>query len=86
MNEHERQPGTLNRPPVETPPVEDAYPSSVESLSEKWRTIQPNETAPKTGSFLQRNPTALGIGIGVALVIFLAIVGGFVLLVWTVNR
>ena len=28
----------------------------------------------------------LGIGIGIALVIFLALVGGFLLLVWTVNR
>ena len=85
MNEYERQPETANRSPVEKSPAE-AYPSAVESLSGKWRDIQSPETPNAVTAQTKRNTTALGIGIGLAIVIFLALVGGFLLLVWTVNR
>ena len=65
------------------PPETDAYAPTVESMSEKWRDIQSTE-APSQSS--KKSTTMLGVGIGIALVIFLALVGGFLLLVWTVNR
>ena len=67
MNEPERpfQPQTVNRPPVENSP-DAAYPSSIESLSDKWREIQTPAEPTASGSFWQRNPTALGIAIGIA--------------------
>lgn len=69
------------------PPETDAYAPTVESMSEKWRDIQTTE-APSQSSqkSTQKSSTMLGVGIGIALVIFLALVGGFLLLVWTVNR
>jgi hypothetical protein len=82
MNEDQRP---YKFPAVENPP-DASYPSAVESLSGKWREEQTaNETA-ASGESGKHNSTMLGIGIGVAIVIFLAIVGGFLLLVWTVNR
>ena len=76
--------------PPESPEL-NAYAPTVESLSDKWRDIQtdiqtieaPSQLSQKSAP---KSATMLGVGIGIALVIFLALVGGFLLLVWTVNR
>ncbi|NOT59316.1 MAG: hypothetical protein HOP19_03725 [Acidobacteria bacterium] len=85
MNKYEHPFPIPNRPPAETPeaPGTDAYAPAVESLSGKWREVQTTGTPSQSK---QRNTTMWGVGIGIALVIFLALVGGFLLLVWTVNR
>ncbi len=82
MNKPEHPFPIPHRPPAETPEA-DAYAPAVESLSGKWREVQTTEAPSQT---VQRNTTMWGVGIGIALVIFLALVGGFLLLVWTVNR
>ncbi len=84
MNEQNRPFPTPAKPP-EAPEV-DAYAPTVESMSEKWRDIQTAETPSKSSQKnIPKNTTMLGVGIGIALVIFLALVGGFLLLVWTVK-
>jgi hypothetical protein len=82
MNQDNRPYQFPQRPPAE-PAEPDNYAPAVESLSGKWRDIQTTDTPSQTG---KRNTTMWGVGIGIALVIFLALVGGFLLLVWTVRR
>jgi hypothetical protein len=73
------------------PPETDTYAPTVESMSDKWRGIQTAEQTKEAPSQLSqksapKSSIMLGVGIGIAIVIFLAMVGGFLLLVWTVNR
>ena len=59
-----------------------SYPASIEQMSEKWREIQQQDQTSEKRSFVQRNYLALGIGIGLLIIAFLVVIGGFAFLVW----
>ncbi len=61
---------------------EPAYPASIETMSEKWRSIQRRNPDQPKGSFVERNYLAFGIGIGLLIVALLIVIGGFAFLVW----
>ncbi|MGH9832272.1 MAG: hypothetical protein ACREBD_15555 [Blastocatellia bacterium] len=61
---------------------DSAYPASIEQMSEKWRSIQRQTPDQQKGSFVQRNYLVLGIGIGLLIIAFLIVIGGFAFLVW----
>ena len=53
----------------------------VEKMSEKWRALRQEQGAVDSRGFLERNYLALGVGIGVVILIAVVIIGGFLLLV-----
>ncbi len=61
---------------------EPSYPASIEKMSEKWRSIQRQNPDQQKGGFVQRNYLVLGIGIGLLIIAFLIVIGGFIFLVW----
>lgn len=61
---------------------EPDYPTSIEKMSEKWRSIQRQNPDQPKGGFVERNYLALGIGIGLLIIAFLIVIGGFAFLVW----
>jgi len=61
---------------------EPSYPASVEKMSEKWRLIQRQNPDQRQSGFVERNYLALGIGIGLLIIAFLIVIGGFAFLVW----
>jgi hypothetical protein len=61
---------------------ESSYPASIEEMSEKWREIQQQEQTDEKHGFVERNYLVLGIGIGLLIIAFLVVVGGFAFLVW----
>jgi hypothetical protein len=61
---------------------EPAYPASIEKMSEQWRSIQRQNPDQQKGGFVQRNYLVLGIGIGLLIIAFLIVIGGFAFLVW----
>jgi nitrate reductase NapE component len=61
---------------------ESAYPPSIEKMSEKWRSIQQQSSDQPKRRFAERNYLALGIGIGLLIIAFLIVIGGFAFLVW----
>jgi len=61
---------------------EAAYPASIEEMSDKWREIQQQGQTDEKRSFAQRNYLTLGIGIGLLIIAFLIVIGGFAFLVW----
>lgn len=61
---------------------EPSYPASIEKMSEKWRSIQRQNPDQREGSFVERNYLALGIGVGLLIIAFLIVIGGFAFLVW----
>ena len=61
---------------------EPAYPASIEKMSEQWRSIQRQNPEQQKGGFVQRNYLILGIGIGLLIIAFLIVIGGFAFLVW----
>lgn len=61
---------------------ESSYPASIEKMSEKWRLIQRQNPDQRKGSFVERNFLVLGIGIGLLIIAFLIVIGGFTFLVW----
>jgi hypothetical protein len=63
-------------------PGESSYPASVEKMSEKWREIQKQDQDGEKTGFVERNYLAIGIGIGVLIIAFLVVIGGFAFLVW----
>ncbi|MCI0524620.1 MAG: hypothetical protein L0Y75_05085 [Acidobacteria bacterium] len=68
---------------LEADPVEEpSYPASIEKMSEKWRSIQRQTPDQQKGGFVQRNYLVLGIGIGLLIIAFLIVIGGFAFLVW----
>ncbi len=86
MNQQKPRPFPMPAEPPESPEL-SAYAPTVESMSDKWRDIQTTEAPDQSSQkSAPKSSTMLGVGIGIALVIFLALVGGFLLLVWTVNR
>ncbi len=64
-------------------PAEDSvYPPSIEKMSEKWCSIQRQNPDQQKSGFAERNYVALGIGIGLLIIAFLIVIGGFAFLVW----
>ena len=61
---------------------EASYPASVESLSEKWRSVRPSAPGVDGRSFLQRHYLAVGIAIALLILSLLTVIGGFAFLVW----
>ena len=61
---------------------EPSYPAPVEQMSEQWRAMQRQEQTGEKRGFAERNPVALGLGIGLVIMAFLIVIGGFAVLVW----
>jgi hypothetical protein len=61
---------------------EPAYPASIEKMSEKWRAILRQNSDQQKEGFVERNYLALGVGIGLLIIAFLIVIGGFAFLVW----
>jgi hypothetical protein len=61
---------------------ESSYPASIEKMSDRWREIQQEQQEQVKGGFIQRNYLAFGIGIGILIIAFLIVIGGFAFLVW----
>ena len=59
----------------------EAYPATVEKMSERWRALQQEHPA-ETGAAAPRKTLAWGLGIGLLLVLIIIIVGGFAFLIW----
>jgi nitrate reductase NapE component len=51
-------------------------------MSEKWRSIQQQIPDQQKRGFFERNYLVLGIGIGLLIIAFLIVIGGFAFLVW----
>jgi nitrate reductase NapE component len=51
-------------------------------MSDRWREIQQEQQEQVKGGFIQRNYLAFGIGIGILIIAFLIVIGGFAFLVW----
>jgi hypothetical protein len=78
-----RKKAAAKEPPSAAPlEGEPSYPASIEKMSEQWRAIRQQEQTGEKRGFVERNPVALGLGIGLLIVAFLIVIGGFALLVW----
>lgn len=77
-----RQNAATDESSANAPAEEPLYPSPIEKMSEKWRSIQQQNPDQQPGGFVARNYLALGIGIGLLIVAFLIVIGGFAFLVW----
>ena len=64
---------------------EPSYPAPIEKMSEKWRSIQRQNPDRQKSSFVERNYLALGIGIGLLIMAFLIVIGGFAFLIWNAH-
>ena len=62
--------------------AEPSYPAVIENLSQKWRIMRRQEERSGQSSFYERHFLAFGILIGVLIVAFLTVIGGFAFLVW----
>lgn len=60
---------------------EPAYPSSIQKMSEKWRSIQQQEGSADQRGFFEKNFLALGIGIALLIIALIIVLGGFTFLV-----
>ena len=70
--------------PLMTGPLDaDAYPATIEKMSDKWREVQQQqgrqEQTPR--NFVERNSLALGIGLALLIVALLIVIGGFAFLI-----
>ncbi len=61
---------------------ETSYPVSVESMSDKWRSIQQQSKVQDQRGFFERHFIALGLFIGLLIFALLIVIGGFAFLVW----
>jgi nitrate reductase NapE component len=77
-----RQNITTSESSGNAPEEEPAYPPSIEKMSEKWRSIQQQIPDQQKRGFFERNYLVLGIGIGLLIIAFLIVIGGFAFLVW----
>ena len=60
----------------------DAYPATIEKMSDKWREVQEQGRQEQTPrNFVERNSLALGIGLALLIVALLIVIGGFAFLV-----
>ncbi len=83
MEEFRDRKNVANEKSFEADRVEEpAYPASIEKMSEQWRSIQRQTPDQPKGGFVQRNYLVLGIGIGLLIIAFLIVIGGFAFLVW----
>lgn len=64
---------------------EPVYPASIEKMSERWRAIRRQTPDQQKEGFVERNYLALGIGIGLLIIAFLIVIGGFAFLVWNAH-
>jgi hypothetical protein len=61
---------------------ETSYPSTIEKMSEKWRSIRRQGESPDQRGFFERNFLALGVFIALLLIALFIVIGGFAFLVW----
>jgi hypothetical protein len=61
---------------------ETHYPTTIEKMSEKWRSIQRQGASHDQRGFFERHYLALGIFIALLLIALLIVIGGFSFLVW----
>jgi hypothetical protein len=61
---------------------ETTYPTTIEKMSEKWRSIQRQGVSHDERGFFERHFLALGIFIALLLIALLIVIGGFAFLVW----
>lgn|GEM_PF-1423897 len=76
--------------PAESDLIKDAssYPASIEEMSEKWRSIQREGRQGDSNdqrSIVERHYLAVGLVIGLLVIAFLIVVGGFIFLVWNAH-
>jgi hypothetical protein len=83
MEEFRNRKNTAGDEPFKAERVEEpSYPASIEKMSEKWRSIQRENPDQEKGGFVARNYLVLGLGIGLLIIAFLIVIGGFAFLVW----
>lgn len=79
VNEFQKQ---QDNPPASSG---EAYPASIEKMSERWREIQRQE---QTGGdqpprkFVEKNYLAIGIGIALLIIALIVVFGGLAFLIW----
>lgn len=86
VNEFQKQQENLANSP--TPSGGEAYPASIEKMSERWREIQQQERetdqqqSQPPGSFVEKNYLAIGIGISLLILALVVVFGGLAFLIW----
>ncbi len=84
MEEFRKKTGQMSREEGTGEPLEGgtSYPSSIEKMSEKWRTIQKEGETTENRSFVERHFLTIGLMIGLFIIALIIVIGGFAFLVW----